>query len=203
MTTYEDPMPAIALPTPTGQLLGYARRSTGHQTLDHQHDALSGLGVTRFFDDTMSGARDDRPGLAALLDYARAGDTVVVVALDRLGRSLGHIVRTVDDLAKRGIHIRTLRESIDTSTAVGLMLMGIFGSLAQYERTLIAERAATAREAAEARGKHAGRPRILDADDMRQVMALRASNESIPDIAKRFKISRATLYRALAEQDAS
>jgi len=127
--------------------LGYARVSTSHQTLDQQHDALNAAGVERIFDDKMSGTRADRPGLAALLDYARDGDTVTVVALDRLGRSLSGIVKTVEDLHGRGILLRSLREGIDYSTAVGRMVAGIFASLAEYERTLINERAAAAREA--------------------------------------------------------
>ena len=104
----------------------------------------------------MSGARDDRTGYRALLDYIRPGDTIVVTALDRLARSLTSIVNTVSDLGKRGIYVRTLRESIDTSTSVGRMLAGLFASLAEYERELIAERAKVARPATEAPGRQGG-----------------------------------------------
>lgn len=180
--------------------IGYARVSTDRQSLDQQRDALNAAGVERIFTDKRSGARDDREGLAALLDYARAGDVVVVVALDRLGRSLSGIIRTVETLLARDVHLRSLRESIDTTTAVGHMLIGIFGSLAQYERTLINERSAAAREAARARGKAVGRPKALTTDQARQVRALRDAGEAVPALCATFGVSRASVYRALAEE---
>jgi DNA invertase Pin-like site-specific DNA recombinase len=125
----KEPPPAQALHA----VLGYARVSTGHQVLDQQLDALSAAGVEgRVFTDTMSGTRDDRPGLAELMAYARAGDTVTVVALDRLGRSLSGIVQTVKTLGERGIVLRSLREGVDTSTSTGRMVLGIFASLADF-----------------------------------------------------------------------
>ncbi|MCA1672349.1 MAG: recombinase family protein, partial [Actinobacteria bacterium] len=175
--------------------LGYARVSTDHQSLDQQHDALTAAGVDRVFIDKMSGTRDDRPGLAALLDYAREGDTVVVVALDRLGRSLAGIVRTVETLTERGVMLRSLREGIDYSTPVGRMVAGIFASLAEYERELIHERAAVAREAARARGKQTGRPRALTADQVRLARRMREAGESVSTIGATLKVSRSTLYR--------
>ncbi len=118
-------------PQPAHAVLGYARVSTGDQLLDQQLDALAAAGVSgRVFTDTMSGTRDDRPGLAELMAYARAGDTVTVVALDRLGRSLSGIVQTVKTLGERGIVLRSLREGVDTSTSTGRMVLGIFASLA-------------------------------------------------------------------------
>ena len=182
-------------------LLGYARVSTERQSLDQQLDALTAAGVPaeRIYTDKMSGARDDREGLAALLAYAREGDTVVVVALDRLGRTLHGIVETVAELDRRGIMLRSLRESIDASTAVGKMLVGIFGALAEYERTLINERAAVAREAAKARGKHVGRPRALPEDKAALARRMRAAGESVEDIRKALGVGRSTLYRLLAE----
>jgi len=120
-------------PQPAHAVLGYARVSTGHQLLDQQLDALAAAGVSgRVFTDTMSGTRDDRPGLAELMAYARAGDTVTVVALDRLGRSLSGIVQTVKTLGERGIVLRSLREGVDTSTSTGRMVLGIFASLADF-----------------------------------------------------------------------
>ena len=117
----------------TTRCWGYARVSTGHQVLDQQLDALSAAGVNgRVFTDTMSGTRDDRPGLAELMAYARTGDTVTVVALDRLGRSLSGIVQTVKKLGERGIVLRSLREGVDTSTSTGRMVLGIFASLADF-----------------------------------------------------------------------
>lgn len=182
-------------------MIGYARVSTQAQSLDQQHDALTAAGVTRTFTDTMSGARDDRAGLAEMLAYAREGDTVVVVALDRLGRSLSGIIRTVEALAAKTIVLRSLRESIDTSTAVGRMLLGVFGSLAEYERSLIAERSAVAREAARARGKQTGRPRALGTTQVALARRMREAGESVPTICATLKVGRSTLYRLLSEAD--
>jgi DNA invertase Pin-like site-specific DNA recombinase len=183
--------------------LGYARVSTDHQSLDQQQDALAAAGVDRVFTDKISGTCDDRPGLAALFDYARGGDTVVVVALDRLGRSLAGIVRTVETLRERGIMLRSLREGIDYSTPVGRMVAGIFASLAEYERELIHERAAVARQAARARGKQTGRPRALTPDQVRLAQRMREAGEAVSVICAALKVARSTLYRALgeAEQD--
>jgi len=178
-------------------VVGYARVSTGHQSLDHQQDALTAAGCDRVFADKLSGVREDRPGLAALVDYVRAGDTVVVVALDRLGRSLSGVIRTVETLTAAGVLLRSLREGIDYGTATGRMLAGIFAALAGYERELMHERAAAAREAARLRGRHTGRPPRLSIDQMRQVRALRGGGESISDLVRSFGVSRATIYRAL------
>jgi DNA invertase Pin-like site-specific DNA recombinase len=177
--------------------LGYARVSTAHQTLDQQHDALRAAGVERIFDDKMSGSRNDRPGLAALLDYAREGDTVTVVALDRLGRSLSGIIRTIEELQARGIVLRSLREGIDYSTPTGRMMAAIFGALAEYERTLINERAAAAREAARARGKRIGRKPALTDEQIAVARRMRESGESIGTLVSTFGASRATIYRVL------
>ena len=181
--------------------LGYARVSTTHQTLDQQLDALRAAGVERVFDDVMSGARNDRPGLAALLDYARQGDTVTVVALDRLGRSLSGVISTIDELHHRGILLRSLREGVDYSTAVGRMVAGIFAALAEYERTLINERAAAAREAARIRGRPVGRKRSLDAAKVEQARILRASGQTVSEICSTLAVSRATLYRYMSGSD--
>jgi DNA invertase Pin-like site-specific DNA recombinase len=158
---------------------------------------LNEFGVDRIFEDKISGAKFDRKGLTALLDYARPGDTVVVASLDRLGRSLSQVVQTANDLNERGIVLRSLKESIDYSTSVGRMLAGIFASLAEYERELINERASDARAAAAARGKQTGRPSKLDADQARQLRSLHAAGESVADLCRSFKVSRATCYRVL------
>lgn len=186
-----------------GHLLGYARVSTQRQTLNQQLDELRRVGVleSRIYVDKMSGKRDDRPGLAALLDYAREGDTVVVIALDRLGRSLSGIIRTLGELTERGVIIRSLREGIDYSTPTGRMVAAIFAALAEYEHTLINERAEAAREAARARGKQTGRPRVLTPDQVRQAQRLRDAGESIADIRATLGCARSTLYRALAEDE--
>jgi len=177
--------------------VGYARVSTDHQSLVAQQDALSAAGCERVFTDKLSGVREDRPGLVELLGHVRPGDTVVVVALDRLGRSLSGVIRTVERLAGAGVLLRSLREGVDYSTATGRMLAGIFAALAEYERELMHERAAAARAAARARGRHTGRPPKLSAGQVRQVRALRAGGESIGELVAGFGVSRATVYRAL------
>lgn len=149
------------------------------------------------YSDKLSGVRDDRPGLAALLAYAREGDIITVVALDRLGRSLAHVVRTIDDLQQRGIAIRSLREGVDFSTPMGRMLAGIFASLAEYERELMRERAADAREAARARGKQVGRKPKLTPVQAATARQMRAGGIDITTIAATLGCSRATVYRAI------
>lgn len=178
-------------------VVGYARVSTTHQTLEAQTDALTAAGCVRIFTDKLSGARDDRPGLADLLDYVRPGDTVVVVALDRLGRSLSGVIRTIETLTQAGVLLRSLREGIDYTTPAGRMLAGIFASLAEYERDLMHERAAAAREAAHRRGRHTGRPAKLNPAQARQVRSLREGGESISELVRSFGVSRATIYRVL------
>jgi len=130
--------------------LGYTRVSTIDQHLDAQTDALlaAGVDLSSIWEDKLSGARADRPGLNALLAYAREGDVVVVWRLDRLGRSLSHIVQTVADLRARGIHVRSITDGADSSTPTGRMMIGLLATLAEYERELINERSAVARKAA-------------------------------------------------------
>jgi DNA invertase Pin-like site-specific DNA recombinase len=155
------------------------------------------LGVERIFEDKLSGARADRPGLAALLDYAREGDTVTVVAPDRLGRSLSGIIRTIEQLQSKGVALKSIREGIDYSTPVGKMVAGILGALAEYERTLINERAASAREAARARGRQVGRKRVLNESKIAQARILRANGQTMAEICSTLGVARATLYREL------
>jgi DNA invertase Pin-like site-specific DNA recombinase len=188
-----------------GETLGYARVSTQQQILDRQLDALTAALVApeHIYTDKISGAKDDRPGLAELLRYIRPGDTVVVASLDRLGRSLSGIIRTVEELKERGVTLRSLKESIDTSTDVGEMLLGIFGSLAQYERALINERAQQAREAAKARGQHTGRPRALTDKQAALALRMREAGESVLTIRETLKVSRATVYRVFQAADAA
>lgn len=187
---------------PTGALLGYARVSTDRQVLDQQLDALRSAGVNpeRIWTEKMSGKRDDRPQLAAMLAYARPGDTIVVWRIDRLGRSLSHIVKTIEELTEDGIHVRAIHDGADSSTSTGRMMIGLLATMAQYERDLIAERSAAARQARAARGKPVGRPAALTADQARQVRALHDGGESVPSLVASFKVSRATIYRALSDQ---
>jgi DNA invertase Pin-like site-specific DNA recombinase len=187
----------------TGTQLGYARVSTGHQSLDQQVDALTGVGVdaSRVYSDKLSGTarREERPGLAALLDYAREGDAIVVVGIDRLGRNAAEVMATIRDLGERGIVLRSLREGIDTSNATGRMVAGVLASLAELELELGRERRSAAREARKARGQSIGRPKALDSSTAALAQRMHASGEPASSIASALGVSRATIYRVLAQ----
>jgi DNA invertase Pin-like site-specific DNA recombinase len=190
----------------TGAQLGYARVSTGHQSLDQQLDALTAAGVDpkRVYRDKLSGAstREQRPGLASLLDYARPGDAIVVVGIDRLGRNAAEVMATIRELRDRDIVLRSLREGIDSSNATGRMVAGVLASLAELELELGRERRAAAREARRARGQHIGRPKALDEKNVALAQRMHTSGESASTIATALGVSRATVYRVLAEQTA-
>lgn len=183
----------------TAATYGYARVSTGQQTLDQQDDALRAAGCTKLFSDKLSGARVDRPGLAECLDQLREGDTLVVVALDRLGRSTRSVLQTLAELHERGIVVRSLRESLDFSTPLGQAVATIMAALAEMELALIRERAAAAREAARARGRQVGRPPALTPEKAALARRMRESGEAITTIASTLGCSRATIYRYTAE----
>src|SRR5205809_5486122 len=151
--------------------IGYARISTGEQMLHLQEDALTKAGCDRVFTDTASGATAERPGLAKALEQLRAGDTLVVWRLDRLGRSLRHLIDTLTDLDQRGIGFRSLTENIDTTTPGGKLIFHIFGALAEFERDLIRERTQAGLLAARARGRNGGRPKSPLADEKKLAMA--------------------------------
>lgn len=189
--------------TNAGVRLGYTRVSTVAQTLDQQNAALAAIGVTKTFSDTMSGARDDRPGLAALLEYVREGDTVVVWKLDRLGRNTLHILETVKALTDRGITLVSVTDGIDSSTPAGRMMIGVLGSLSEYERELTKERTALKRAASRANGTKFGRPRkVASADHISTAKRMKADGHTGKAIAKYLGVSRATLYRYLADEAA-
>lgn len=185
---------------PTGNRIGYTRVSTVAQTLDQQNEALAVAGVAKVFSDVMSGARDDRPGLASLVDYVRDGDTVVVWKLDRLGRNMLHILQTVGELTGKGVTLVSVTDGIDSSTPAGRMMIGILGSLAEYERELIKERTALKREASRAHGTRFGRPRkVDDVDHIVTAKRMRTDGHTARDIAKYLGVSRATMYRYFGE----
>jgi DNA invertase Pin-like site-specific DNA recombinase len=190
-------------PATTGTQLGYARVSTGHQSLDQQHDALTGAGVDakRVYSDKLSGTstREQRPGLDALLDYAREGDAIVVVGIDRLGRNAAEVMTTIRELGERGIVLRSIREGIDTSNASGRMVAGVLASLAELELELGRERPTAARDARRARGQSIGRPKVLDKSKTALARRMHASGDSANTIASALGVSRATVYRVLAE----
>src|ERR1700694_1447348 len=190
--------------TTTGAQLGYARVSTEHQSLDQQLDALTAAGVNgdRVYTDKLSGAsaRAQRPGLAALLDYAREGDAIVVIGIDRLGRNAAEVMKTIRELGERGIVLRSLREGIDTSNATGRMVAGVLASLAELELELGRERRTAAREARKARGQAIGRPKALDKSKADLAARMHTSGEPVSVIGKTLGVSRATIYRVLAEQ---
>lgn len=187
-----------AATTTTGTRIGYTRVSTVAQTLDQQNEALDSAGVTKMFSDVMSGARDDRPGLAELMAYVRDGDTVVVWKLDRLGRNMLHILQTVKELTERGVTLVSTSDGIDSSTPAGRMMIGVLGSLAEYERELIRERTGLKRAASRANGTKFGRPRkVGDADHIATARRMKADGHIAKDIAKYLGVSRATLYRYL------
>jgi DNA invertase Pin-like site-specific DNA recombinase len=193
----------LSVETLTGTKVGYSRVSTVDQTLDQQNDALKAAGVTKVFSDKISGSRDERPGLAALMNYIREGDTVVVWKLDRLGRDLAHILKTVKELTERGVTVVSVTDGIDSSTAAGRMMIGVLGSLAEYERELVMERTALKRANARANGTKFGRPRkVADSDHIATAQRMKADGHTGKDIAKFLGVSRATLYRYLAQEAA-
>ncbi|MBI3213149.1 MAG: recombinase family protein [Mycobacterium sp.] len=189
---------------PNGTLLGYARVSTGHQSLNQQSDALAAAGVdeSHVYSDVLTGTstKEQRPGLSGLLAYARRGDTIVVVGIDRLGRNAAEVMATIRDLGQRGIVLRSLREGIDTGNATGRMIAGVLASLAELELELQRERRTAAKGARQARGLPIGRPRSLDPDQIALAERMRANGEPVPVIARTLGVSRATLYRTLAER---
>jgi DNA invertase Pin-like site-specific DNA recombinase len=176
-------------------LIGYARVSTHDQTINLQRDALEKAGCTKIFTDTASGAQTERKGLDEALSYVRSGDTFVVWRLDRLGRSLPHLISTMTDLEERGIGFKSLTENIDTTTSGGKLIFHIFGTLAEFERNLIRERTAAGLTAARVRGRRGGRPKALTGKQLGIAQDLYEKRRSIAEICRTLKIAKATLYR--------
>jgi len=176
-------------------LIGYARVSTQEQNTSLQRDALHAAGCERLFEEKASGAQRDRPQLKAALDYMRAGDTLVVWKLDRLARSLRQLIDTVEELNSREIGLRSLTESIDTTTAGGKLIFHIFGALAEFERSVIRERTCAGLAAARAQGRLSGRPRLLKDGDLTMARAmLRDPSITMEQVAKTLKVAPSTLY---------
>jgi DNA invertase Pin-like site-specific DNA recombinase len=180
-------------------LIGYARISTEDQKLDLQHDALRVTGCEKIFDETASGASARLPVREELLEYARRGDTVVVWKLDRLGRSLRDLIEVVTALGGRGAGLRSLHESIDTTTPSGKLTFHVFAAIAQFERDVLRERTRAGIMAAQKRGAKLGRPRSLTLEQIEMARSMMANpNLSARHVAKQLGVHRSTLYRNLA-----
>ena len=182
--------------------VGYMRVSSDgdRQVVDLQRDALLAAGVDErhLYEDHASGSRGDRPGLTAALAFLRSGDCLVVWKLDRLGRSLPHLLSTVTDLKMRGVAFRSLTEQIDTTTPQGEFLFHIFGALAQFERSLTQERVMAGLAAARRRGRRGGRPSVIDAEKLAAVVAALDGGATKAAVCRTFGIKRSTLIDALA-----
>jgi DNA invertase Pin-like site-specific DNA recombinase len=188
----------------TALLIGYARVCTLDQNPELQLDALTAAGCTRVFVDRASGAKPDRPQLAAALNYVRREDTLCIWRLDRLGRSLPHLIEIASVLTDRGVGLRSLTEQIDTNSAGGRLVFHLFGALAEFERALISERTRAGLEAARARGRVGGRPSVMDPKKL--ALGRRMMDATDPDgrpthgyeeIAKTLRVSRSTVIRHL------
>ncbi|WP_175896656.1 recombinase family protein [Burkholderia cepacia] len=188
-----------------GHVIGYARVSTADQDAAMQREALTVAGAARVFEDVASGSRADRPGLAAALAYLREGDTLAVWKLDRLGRSLPHLVQTVADLEQRGIGFRSLTENIDTTTPNGRLVFHLFAALADFERDLIRERTRAGLAAAKARGSTPGRRPVVTPSKLARARELiDTKGLTVREAAARVKVGKTALYKALgATADAS
>ena len=178
---------------------GYARVSTIDQDLALQLDALAKAGCGRVFQDKASGVKADRPGLTAALSFAREGDILTVWKLDRLGRSLPHLIATVNMLEARGVSFRSLTEAIDTTTPGGRLIFHIFGALGQFERDLIRERTRAGLDAAAARGRQGGRKPVVTEEKLRRARRLVDQGFTVGEAAARIKVGKTTLYAALAQ----
>ncbi len=180
-----------------GDVLGYARVSTGDQDVAGQTMRLEKAGAIRVFTDVRSGKSMDRPGLAELLAFSRKGDTLAVVRLDRLGRSLAELLSVVEQLKARGVALLSLEEKIDTSSAAGELVFHVFGAIAHFERRLIAERTKDGIAAARVRGKRPGRLPV-DTDKVQAALKLVEAGLSPTKAASQLGLGRSTVYREVA-----
>ena len=176
--------------------IGYARVSTQVQNLDLQIDALKKSGCEKIFTDKMSGGVQERPGLSEAINFARQGDSLVVWRLDRLGRSLQHLIECVNRLQISNIGFASIQENIDTSTMNGKLVFHIFGAMAEFEKSLIRERTMSGLAAARARGRVGGRPRKINQSQLSLIKAVMTSDDrNISELCKTLGVSRSTIYR--------
>ena len=188
--------------TAGGVRIGYARVSTEDQSLDAQIDARNRVGCHRIYSEHASGAKSDRPELTQALKALRKGDSLVVWRLDRLGRSLPHLIATVAELARNGIGFESIDEQIATTSAGGTLIVHVFASLAQFERQLTSERTKVGLAAGRARGRMGGRPPALSVKQLREAKLLLADPlATVTDVAATYGVSRATLYSGLKKLD--
>ena len=180
-------------------ILGYARVSTEQQSLDRQLDALQKYGCDLIFDEKMTGTKRDRPELEKLLDRMTEGDTVVIAELSRLGRSTKDLIELVELFQKKGVHLVSLKEQIDTSTSTGKLLFTLISALAQFERDLIAERTQEGLKAARARGRLGGRPKTDQKQIEKAIKLYRTRQYSIKEIEELTGVKKSTLYRSLKD----
>ncbi len=179
-------------------LIGYARTSSTEQNPQLQLDALTATGCARIFTESASGMKTSRPELDAALDYLREGDQLVVWRLDRLGRSLPHLLDVLAQLDGRGVGFRSLTEALDTATSGGRLVFSVFGAIAQFERELITERTRAGLAAAKAQGRVGGRPRTMTEANVEFARGQRAKGASWNDIAASLRVSRSTAQRSLS-----
>jgi DNA invertase Pin-like site-specific DNA recombinase len=178
--------------------IGYCRVSTQDQNLELQLDELKKAGCEKIFQDVASGSKDERRGLLHAIDFAREGDCIVIWKLDRLSRSLRHLIDTVNQLKERGIGLKVLTQNLDTTTPSGTLVFHIFGALAEFERLLIKERTNAGLAAARARGRIGGRPKSMDEKKVQIAKSLHSDGKTkISEICETLKVSKATLYRHL------
>ena len=180
--------------------IGYARVSTLEQEMALQLDALRAAGCDRIFEDRASGAKTDRPGLAQALAFVREGDVLVTWKLDRLARSLPHLIETINQLEECGAGLQSLTEAIDTTTPGGRLIFHVFGALAQFERDLIRERTRAGLSAAASRGRRGGRKPVVTADKLSRAKSLIGKGLTVREAASRLKIGKTALYDALAQK---
>lgn len=180
-------------------IYGYARVSTSDQSIDMQEQALRSAGAVEIFSDTITGTAKDRPGLSALLSAVRPGDVVLVWKLDRLGRSVRNLLELAELLKSKGVSIRSLQDGIDTSGPLGGFLLTILGAVGELERENIRERVKAGMRAGKARGEHQGRPKKLTKSARQDVIDSVGRGIAPKDLAKRYNVNRATIYRVLAD----
>lgn len=181
-------------------LIGYARVSTASQTTDLQEDALHSAGISTIFKDIISGSTTERPQLNECLKYLRKGDTLIVWKLDRLGRSLKHLIALIQEFEEKGIHFKSLQESIDTSSSSGKLIFHLFCALAEFERNLISERVRSGIESARKRGRKGGRPEVMTREQAEKAYRLLNSGNASPkELMTMFNVKKTSLYKYIKQ----